>query len=332
MRTGLFCTYENPKHDPRAAFADQARLVEHCEALGFDEAWVAEHHFNPDALSPSCIPILSYLSAKTRRIRLGSAAVLLPYHQPLKIAEDIATLDILSEGRFDFGIGKGGPFPTQNKHFNIEPHTSRQKMVESLNLITRLLYDDDVHFEGQFYHADGITLTPRPIQKPVPIYVATSTRETVLLAAHDGYGIMAGPPFPLAQVKDSVKTYRNLSARDPKLILIRFYHVAPAPARAIDEARIMLKNFVERMQVTTAQLQPSWQSWFDVDRLIADSLIGTPDEIAAKALQIERELMPRSLILKQIGPDMTQRAQDLNLFADKIRPELQAGKQLVLNG
>jgi alkanesulfonate monooxygenase SsuD/methylene tetrahydromethanopterin reductase-like flavin-dependent oxidoreductase (luciferase family) len=136
---------------------------------------------------------------------------------------------------------------------------------------------------------------------------------------------MAGPPFPLAQVRESLGIYRDLNTRqDPNLVLIRFYHVAPTEAQAVDEARALLKNFAERMSVITAQLQPSWSTWFDIDRLIADSLIGTPDTIAAKALQIGRDLAPRSLILKQIGPDMAKRAQDLSLFMSKIRPGLLA--------
>jgi alkanesulfonate monooxygenase SsuD/methylene tetrahydromethanopterin reductase-like flavin-dependent oxidoreductase (luciferase family) len=325
MRLGLFCTYENPCCDQRKAFADQTHLIEHSEALGFDEAWVAEHHFNPDAISPACLNILAYLAAKTRHIRLGSAAVLLPYHQPLKIAEEVATLDLLSDGRFDFGVGKGGPFPLQNKHFGIDPEDSRGKMVEALNLITRLLYEDNVHFDGRYYRADGVTLTPKPLQRPIPTYVATSTRETVHFAAHHGYGIMAGPPFPLAQIRESLKTYRDLAgAANPNLVLIRFYHVAPTMVQALDEARGLLQNFAERMQVKVAKLQPAWATWFDVDRLIADSLIGTPDMIAAKALQIGRDLAPRSLILKQIGLDTAKRAQDLSFFVNKIRPDLLA--------
>ncbi len=79
MRTGLFCTYENPGRDYRAAYAEQMKLVQLVEALGFDEAWVAEHHFNPDASSPSSLAILAHLAARTARIRLGSAAVLLPF-------------------------------------------------------------------------------------------------------------------------------------------------------------------------------------------------------------------------------------------------------------
>jgi len=326
MRIGLFCTYENPVGDQRAAYAAQTRLVEHAEALGFDEAWIAEHHFNPDALSPSCLPIMAYLAAKTRRMRLGSAAVLLPCHSPLKVAEDLATLDLLSDGRLDFGVGKGGPFPMQNKHFGLAPEEARGKLAEGLDLVSRLLYEENVSFNGRYYQADGINLQPKPLQRPIPTYLATSTRETVLQAAHHGYGIMAGPPFPLAQVADSVAAYRSLAgaAQDPNLILIRFYHVALSEQQAKEEARQLLKGFAERMAQTTAKLQPSWAGWFDIERLIEDSLIGTPDQIAAKAQKIARDLNPRSLILKQFRPDMACRADDLTLFISQIQPELLA--------
>ena len=109
MRIGLFCTFENPQRDYRSAYAEQTGLVQLVEKLGFDDAWVAEHHFNPDAASASCLAILAYLAARTTRIRLGSAASLLPFHNPIEIAEDAATIDILSGGRFNFGVAKASP-------------------------------------------------------------------------------------------------------------------------------------------------------------------------------------------------------------------------------
>ena len=127
MRIGLFCTFENPQRDYRSAYAEQTGLVQLVEKLGFDDAWVAEHHFNPDAASASCLAVLAYLAARTTRIRLGSAASLLLFHNPTEIAEDAATIDILSGGRFDFGVAKGGPFPTQNKHFGIGTRTVARK-------------------------------------------------------------------------------------------------------------------------------------------------------------------------------------------------------------
>jgi alkanesulfonate monooxygenase SsuD/methylene tetrahydromethanopterin reductase-like flavin-dependent oxidoreductase (luciferase family) len=329
MRIGLFCTFENPQRDYRSAYAEQIALVQLVEKLGFDEAWVAEHHFNPDAASPSCLSILAYLAARTVRIRLGSAASLLPFHDPVQIAEDVATLDILSDGRFDFGVAKGGPFPHQNRHFGVGGEDSRAKMLEALNLIEKLLTEDSVSFKGQFFNVEGVNLTPKPLQHPLPTFIATSTPDIVKLAAGRDYGVMAGPPFPLERVRETLRLYRDEAPqRDPKLVLARFYHLAPTRTQAIEEAAVLLQPFVERMKKTTASMQPTWTPWFELNRVIEDSLIGTNAEVREKTLQIEADLQPRSLILKPISPDIAKRRADLESFAESIRPRAarQAGQ------
>lgn len=321
MRTGLFCTYENPQNDYRSAYAEQTELVDFVESLGFEEAWVAEHHFNAAASSSSPVPILAHLAARTSRIRLGSAAVLLPFHDPITVAEDVATMDILSNGRFDFGVAKGGPFPVQNRHFHVPPEEARARTWEALTLIDRLLHDDKgVWFEGKFFRADGVELIPKPFQRPVPIFFATSTADAVKLAAERGYGIMAAPPFPLARVRRSVQLYRETAPEtDPRLILIRFLHLAPTRDQAIAEAKVFLQPFIERMQITTAKMQPDWTPWMVVEPMIADSLIGTESDVCARIEQIRHDVNPRSLILKPLSPQFHKRKSDLRFFGEKIR-------------
>jgi len=315
MRVGLFCTYENPQSDYVSAFAEQTKLVQLVEKLGFEEAWVAEHHFNPNAASPSCLSVLAYLAAQTSRIRLGSAAVLLPFRNPIHVAEDVATLDILSHGRFDFGVAKGGPFPLQNKHFGVDKEESREKTVEALCLIQKLLYEDDVHFTGKFFNADGVSLTPKPLQTPIPTFVATSTADTVTLAAAHSFGIMGGPPFPIKTLRENLRLYRERAVCDPKLVLIRFYHVSETHEQAQIEAKELLQPFIERMQIATKSLQPSWTRWFELKRLIDESLIGTKLEIRDKLFKLQQELAPASLVLKPISPSFIKRWEDLEFFA-----------------
>jgi luciferase family oxidoreductase group 1 len=321
VRTGLFCTYENPQNDYRSAYAEQTELVAFVEELGFDEAWVAEHHFNAAASSSSPFPILAHLAARTSRIRLGSAAILLPFHDPIAVAEDVATFDILSNGRFDFGVGKGGPFPVQNRHFRVKPEDAREMTLEALSLIQRLLHGDGpVSFDGAFYKADGVELVPRALQRPVPTFVATSTADAVRLAAGHGYGIMAAPPFPLARIHDSVRVYREtVPGGDPQLVMIRFLHLAATREQAIAEAKVFLQPFIERMQATTAKMQPEWTPWMVLEPMIADSLIGTEADVCAKIERIRQEMNPRSLILKPLSPQFQKRKADLRVFGEKIR-------------
>ena len=109
MRIGVFCTYENHERDFARCFDMQTRYVQHAEALGIDEAWVAGRRVDPDAVSPSILALLAVSRVSIyKHIQLGSAAVLIAFRNAIKVAEDVATLDILSKGRFDFGVAKGG--------------------------------------------------------------------------------------------------------------------------------------------------------------------------------------------------------------------------------
>jgi alkanesulfonate monooxygenase SsuD/methylene tetrahydromethanopterin reductase-like flavin-dependent oxidoreductase (luciferase family) len=319
MKFGLFCTYENPREDCASAFADQTALVELIEQLGFDEVWVAEHHFNPNATSPAVFPILGYLAARTSRIRLGTATVLLPFHDPIIVAEQAATVDILSGGRLNLGVAKGGPFAAHYKHFHLDLEDARPKTDEALQLIRRLLHDDRVSFTGRFFNADSVSLVPRPVQRPVPLFVGTTTAEMIEAVARNGHGIMAGVVFPVDGIRDTLQRYRQAApAGDPRLVLLRFFHLAPTREQAIGEARVMLKPFVERMQGTTAQLQPGWTPWMVLDRIIEDSLIGTAADVCGKIKWLRHELDPHSLALKPLSPLLDKRMQDLRVFAERV--------------
>ncbi len=321
MRTGLFCTYENPENDFSVAYAQQTELVRLIENLGFEEAWIAEHHFNPNASSPSPLTIIAHLAAVTTRLRLGAAAVLLPFLDPILVAEQVATTDLLAQGRLDLGVAKGGPFPGQFKHFHVRPEDARDKAVEALAIVERLLRGESLSFDGRFFRLEGVSLAPRPVQKPVPIFFATSTPETVALAAERGFAVMAAPPFPLAHIAKTLDLYRQCApGADPRLVLIRFYHVAETKEAALAQARPWLDPFIERMRATTKAIQPSWSPWMDLERLIEDLLIGSPADIRAKIERIAASLDPRSLVLKPLSPDFETRKENLKLFAETIAP------------
>jgi alkanesulfonate monooxygenase SsuD/methylene tetrahydromethanopterin reductase-like flavin-dependent oxidoreductase (luciferase family) len=321
MRLGVFCTYENPLDDYAKCFAAQTRLVQHVEGLGFKEAWVAEHHFNPDAASPSILVLLAWLAGVTKTIRLGSAAVLLPFRNPIQVAEDVASIDILSGGRFDFGIAKGGPFPLQNKHFHAGNDVSRDMTIEALKLIERLFAEDEVTFSGRFYQCDAVRLAPKPLQKPMPLWIATTTPDAIQYAAKKGIGVMGGSPFPLQKVVDIVETYRAAAPGvDPRLALARFYFAAPTREQALAEAQPFIARFSERMRgIFMAQGKgPA----FDAEGVIARSLIGSYEEVIAQVREIQARLAPRSLLLKPASLDADKNLQTLTDFAKIIRPAL----------
>ena len=136
---------------------------------------------------------------------------------------------------------------------------------------------------------------------------------------------MAAPPFPLARVRQSVQLYRETAPEtDPRLVLIRFLHLAPSRDQAIAEAKVFLQPFIERMQITTARMQPDWTPWMVLEPMIADSLIGSEADVCAKIDLIRQEINPRSLILKPLSPQFYKRKQDVRVFAEKIRAAVAA--------
>ncbi|MGD9656179.1 MAG: LLM class flavin-dependent oxidoreductase [Methylocystis sp.] len=328
MRFGVFCTYENPRSDYRLCYAAQTELVRRAELLDFDEAWIAEHHFDPDAASPSILALLAYLAGVTTRIRLGSAAVLLAFRNPIQVAEDVATIDLLSEGRFDFGVAKGGPFALQNKHFLAGQNVTRDMTLEALELVNRLLYEDRVTFSGDYYKVDEVALAPKPVQKPIPTYVATTTPAAIEYAARRGFGVMGASPFPLQRIIQLVDAYRAAAPGvDPRLALARFYYGAPTRVEAMAEAVPFIRRFSERMSGIFLARGESAAN-FNPDDIIERSLIGGFDELRDKISSLHEQTRFRSLLLKPTSLDADKNLRALDDFANHIRPFLPASAQL----
>ena len=318
LRLGVFCPYDNHGNSHQSAIQAETDLVLAAETLGFEEAWLSEHHFDAGSSSPSIFPLLGYLAARTSRIRLGSAAVLLPFRPPIEVAEDVATIDVLSNGRFDFGVARGGPFPEQNRHFGISSDESRPRMLEALELIQRLLNEDRVSYQGRHFKVDGLRLTPRPLQQPIPTWIASSSEDAIGDAAEHGFGIMAGLTSTSDNVMQMLRVYRDRNAAtDPRLAISRFYCSAATRETAIDEAVPFLRQFFERRRRLTfgpsAELPP-----LNLDGFVERSLIGSHDEVRAK-LDALGELNPRSVLLVPTSEDAGRRVALLEEFRANIR-------------
>ena len=153
LRFGLLWPFRNPTFN-RVPWPDLYRshmdLIVDSEAMGYDNAWLTEHHFVDDGYSPSLLPIAAGIATRTSRIRIGTFLILLPLHNPVRIAEDTATVDLLSNGRFDLGVGLG--YRRQEFADQGISHTERgARLNEGIALIQRLLSDEEVTFDGKCY-------------------------------------------------------------------------------------------------------------------------------------------------------------------------------------
>jgi alkanesulfonate monooxygenase SsuD/methylene tetrahydromethanopterin reductase-like flavin-dependent oxidoreductase (luciferase family) len=198
LRFGLSYDFRNPRqwHRPYTdVYREALEQIVWAEQAGFDNIWLSEHHLAEDGYAPSVLPIAAAIAAKTRNIRIGSAVMDLPFHHPIRVAEDAATVDVISNGRFELGIGVGYRVE-EFESFGI-PKTERgRRTTEALEIIRCLLEGETVTYHGKYYYVDKAKIAPPPAQRPrPPIWAGGFTPAAAQRAAKfaDGFIGAAGP-------------------------------------------------------------------------------------------------------------------------------------------
>jgi natural product biosynthesis luciferase-like monooxygenase protein len=176
-------------------YAKWLEQIDAAEELGFDSLWITEHHFRPfGGMLPNPQLVLAAAAQRTRRMRLGSAVSLVPMHHPLRIAEDFAMLDLLSDGRVNFGAGRGMS-AREYATFGADYASAQARLAEALDVIVRAWTEPALEWEGSHYRFHGVTLRPRPRQRPHPPVYVTANRqpENFRMIASRGYHLMTLP-------------------------------------------------------------------------------------------------------------------------------------------
>ncbi|HKJ71615.1 MAG TPA: LLM class flavin-dependent oxidoreductase [Gammaproteobacteria bacterium] len=213
MQFDLFFELAVPEHGGRSerqVLADTLDEIALADGLGFSSAWLVEHHFARE-YSHSSAPelFLAAASQRTAAIRLGHAVVVLPYNHAVRVAERAATLDLLSGGRVELGVGRGFS-PTEYAVFGADMADSRRIVDESLAVMRAGFGDGPVDFAGEHYRLDGLEILPKPLQRPhPPLWTAAVSPETFTWAAQEGLGALAGPFKPWFLVRQDLKEYRR---------------------------------------------------------------------------------------------------------------------------
>jgi alkanesulfonate monooxygenase SsuD/methylene tetrahydromethanopterin reductase-like flavin-dependent oxidoreductase (luciferase family) len=193
------------------AFHEIAQIVDAAEAWGLDIVWLAEMMVNP-ARSVLSAPLLvsSWAVARTKRLRVGTAVQLLPLNHPVRVAGEITTLDHLSQGRFDFGIGRSGS-PRSYDALGVPYEESQARFFEALDIILKAWKGEAFSYEGQFYRFSDVTVTPRPYRQPHPLVrMAATTAETFPRVGKMGLPIFVGlRGMDIPELAGCLKTYRQ---------------------------------------------------------------------------------------------------------------------------
>jgi len=173
-----------------AEISDQAL---HAEELGMHSVWIGEHHFNSLGVLSCPELVLAHIAACTRRVRLAPAVTVLPLHHPIRVAEQWATLDMLSGGRVDFAAGRGYD-RREYEPFSVSFEDNQGIFEEGLEVVRKLwAADGRISHHGTHYRFDDVRITPKPVQQPIPTYVASFSKLSIELAARLGCNLIVAP-------------------------------------------------------------------------------------------------------------------------------------------
>ena len=215
MKFGLFYHVQWPETKTQEqVFAELIQEVQYAEELGFHSLWMAEHHFTRYGAASSPLMVATYLAAKTSKIRLGTAISVLPFHNPILLAEQVALLDVLSNGRVDLGVGRGIASSNEYVGMNVPAEESEGRFTEMLDILPGLWTTPRFSYNGAHYQMDEVTLVPKPVQQPhPPIYVGvTSTESRIREAVERGWQICSGVVIDHNDHLDIRRTYNRLAA------------------------------------------------------------------------------------------------------------------------
>jgi len=246
--------YDNNRRSANRFIADIVDEAIYAETLGMHSAWIGEHHFNSLGVLSCPDLVLAYIAACTQHIRLAPAVTVLPLHHPIRVAEQWATLDMLSDGRVDFAAGRGydrREYIPLGHEAAFEDNSA--VFAEGLDVLGKLWAGKGpTTHHGQFYRFDDINITPQPVQKPIPIYVACFSRPSVELAARLGLNILVAPFATamafggLGEVNDIYSEACLTAGRKPgRLMCSYFTHFADTPAAERAARKRQMRYFHE---------------------------------------------------------------------------------------
>jgi alkanesulfonate monooxygenase SsuD/methylene tetrahydromethanopterin reductase-like flavin-dependent oxidoreductase (luciferase family) len=329
VRFGIFGSAQakrgGPDVDSGAGFRDFVEYNVEAEALGYESSFVVEHHFTGFGQISATLNLLTWVGARTTTLRLGTAVMTLPWHNPVLLAEQAATLDLLSGGRLDFGIGQGYRH-NEFAGFCLPMEEAEERFEESLAILLKAWTSDAPwSHRGKYWQFENVVVEPPTAQKPhPPLWMGAGRPASIKKVAAYGYNMLLDQFAPVDQIGERIALFKSeVEARghvfDPMSVAVtRSIYVAMTEVerqKAL-ETRLAARRRMERLaQRPDGQNKASIMSYADtLEAAAAGALYGTPDEIAAK-LQALRDVGAEYVLLNSAGGP-----ESLRRFAREVLP------------
>lgn len=340
---GIILMFRNPPFN-RSSWVDiYQNELDHAvaaEALGYDHVWLTEHHFVEDGYSPSLLPIAGAIAARTSTIRIGSYVLLLPLHNPIRVAEDVATVDVISKGRFDLGMGLGYR-PGEFTGMGISSSERAARFAEGLPVIQSLLAGDKVSLDGRFNRYTDARIFPPPVQQPLPIWVGARGDKALDRAARLGCHLAS-----VGAVEHRLKYIEALKrhGRNPddfNIGHLLMCYVAETKDRAWEDSAKPLNHVMAQYQAwaeesgdvtgdgiaeTKVPSPEQLKASQHCESFGRSAIIGDPESVLEELTAAHQESPGTHLTLMMSlpGADPLRTRNSMELFAREVMPELKA--------
>ena len=323
------------------------------EPLGFDSLFALEHHFTGYAMSPAPTQLLSYFAGRTRRITLGTSVIVLPWHDPVRVAEEIALLDILCGGRCVFGFGRGAA-SAEYEGFRVPMEEARPRFVEAAQIVVKALSHDSFEHQGEFFQIPRTAIRPRPISHPERRFHASAVSpDSAEIMAKLGFGLLMVMQNEWPKAAEDIARYREIATAAghtprPPIILTnvccaesrdeaheRAFKYLGEKWQSIDDhyhfsdghlATVKGYETYGKMARTYAKINESAESRQKAtDFYVSIQIVGTPNDCLDKIGELQRLTGLDHLVTEySFGAMPHEEAEcSMRLFADRVLPTLQ---------
>jgi alkanesulfonate monooxygenase SsuD/methylene tetrahydromethanopterin reductase-like flavin-dependent oxidoreductase (luciferase family) len=346
MKFGLFQSVQLPEPGAQAKYYKEAlQQVLWAEQLGFDSVWLTEHHFSRHGIVPASLTVLAYLAALTTSMRLGTAVAVLPFHNPIQLAEEAATVDVLSNGRLDLGVGRGYQWGEFHK-FHIPMDEATRRFEEAMQVMTRAwTATEPFEHRGEFWSYNDMTLHPKPVQMPhPPLWVAAGSQTSIDRVARHNWNLLIGQGESFQQVAAQVEYFHSavqeagFTYSPDRVTTARAMYIAPSREQARRDTEAPFMWFKRTGQEVGAppdhrvELLPD--DFKEYRRRFARGvyanyetmweqvvLFGTPEDVGERIAGLRQAGVENLIFFINYGGIENQKVLDsLELFAAKVMP------------
>lgn len=351
MHVGMSVVFQNPDRQlsDREVYLNDLRLADLAEPLGFESIWTVEHHFTDYAMCPDVMQFLTYMAGRTEKIQLGSMIVVLPWHDPMRVAEQVSMLDTISGGRVIFGVGRGAG-RIEFDGFGVPMGESRERFIECAETIIAGLEQGYCEYDGEFVKQPRADIRPAPFKSfKGRIYAAAVSPESSRIMAELGVGILIIPQKPWKEMIQELDNYRAVyrevnGAEAPPPICAGWTFCDPDEGRAFDMAKKYIGGylhsvlehyeFAKKPLTNTKGYEYYGKIAEKIEQYGEDGFIeffmnlqvfGTPEQCFERIVKIRERTGSESFIgvFNYAGLPIDEAERNLRLFAAEVMPELQ---------